>query len=148
MPFYEYIVVPAPEKSPRVKGLKGNRRFAYGLQEAMNELAQDGWEYYRAESLPEQERRTFMGGTETVIRNVLVFRREIETEADDAPLQPRMTLSQKDGPRAPVRVVPRDDSDSLERIYAAADTELEEDAQTPIFRRPLVARRKTSGADD
>jgi hypothetical protein len=28
MPFYEYKVVPAPERAPKVKGLKGAAKFA------------------------------------------------------------------------------------------------------------------------
>jgi hypothetical protein len=32
-------------------------KFASGLESLMNELAQDGWEYQRAESLPDEERR-------------------------------------------------------------------------------------------
>jgi hypothetical protein len=30
MPFYEYKVVPAPERAPKVKGLKGPAKFARG----------------------------------------------------------------------------------------------------------------------
>jgi hypothetical protein len=62
MPFYEYKVVPAPERAPKVKGLKGAAKFAQGLESLMNELAQDGWEYQRAESLPDEEKKGLMGG--------------------------------------------------------------------------------------
>jgi hypothetical protein len=55
----------------------------------MNELAQDGWEYQRAESLPDEEKKGFMGGKEVVTRNILVFRRELyfEENAEDTPAE-------------------------------------------------------------
>jgi hypothetical protein len=91
MPFYEYKVVPAPERAPKVKGLKGPAKFAQGLESLMNELAQDGWEYQRAESLPDEEKKGLMGGRETVTRNILVFRRELyfEENAETIPAEVR-----------------------------------------------------------
>lgn len=148
MPHYEYIVVAAPEKAPRVKGLKGTARFAYALQEVMNELSQDGWEYYRAESLPDTERKGLIGGTETVMRNVLVFRREMELEELDEPEPTRLALSQPTARRAPVRAVPRDESESVESFYATADAAPDPDNQTPVFRRPLVAERKRRSSEE
>jgi hypothetical protein len=62
MPFYEYKVVPAPERAPKVKGLKGAAKFASRAGGLMNEYAQDGWEYQRAESLPDEEKKGLMGG--------------------------------------------------------------------------------------
>ncbi|MDG4648090.1 DUF4177 domain-containing protein [Roseibacterium sp. SDUM158017] len=79
MPFYEYKVVPAPERLPKVRALKGPARFAHALETLMNELAQDGWEYLRAETLPEEERKGLTGRIE-VTRNILVFRRELYFE--------------------------------------------------------------------
>jgi hypothetical protein len=95
MPFYEYKVVPAPERAPKVKGLKGAAKFASRAGGLMNELAQDGWEYQRAESLPDEEKKGFMGGKEVVTRNILVFRRELyfEDTAEHSPPRP--------GPRRP-----------------------------------------------
>jgi hypothetical protein len=72
----------------------------------MNELAQDGWEYQRAESLPDEEKKGFMGGKEVVTRNILVFRRELyfEDTAEDTPAEARaaapLTLSRKVEPRS------------------------------------------------
>jgi hypothetical protein len=149
MPYYEYIVVAAPEKAPRVKGLKGTARFAYALQEVMNDLAQDGWEYLRAESLPDTERKGFMGGSETVTRNVLVFRREIDLEEPAEPQPARLAVSQPPAPRAPVRAVQHEAPDSDEGVHAAADMpKAEGDAQTPVFRRPLVAERPRRASED
>jgi len=77
---YEYKVVPAPTKGVKAKGVKTPEgRFSNALQEALNGVAGDGWEYCRAELLPSEE-RTGLTGSTTNWRNVLVFRREIEAE--------------------------------------------------------------------
>ena len=82
MPRYEYKVVPAPAKGRKGKGIKGaEARFSYTLQELMNGLAGHGWEYQRAETLPSVERSGLTRST-TEWRNVLVFRRLRETDAE------------------------------------------------------------------
>ncbi|MCZ4255998.1 DUF4177 domain-containing protein [Sulfitobacter sp. G21635-S1] len=82
MPRYEYKVVPAPSKGRKGKGVKGaEARFSYGLQELMNELAGEGWEYQRAETLPSVE-RAGLTSTTTEWRNVLVFRRLRNNDAE------------------------------------------------------------------
>ena len=73
---YEYKVVPAPQKGKKAKGVRaGEERFALALETLMNEMASDGWEYQRAETLPSIERSGFTG-TAKEWRNVLIFRRE------------------------------------------------------------------------
>ncbi|MFT3689490.1 DUF4177 domain-containing protein [Paenirhodobacter sp.] len=75
MQSYEYKVVPAPVRGEKERGLKtGAERFAHTLSQLMNELAQDGWEYWRAETLPAEERSGLTSKT-TVFHNLLVFRR-------------------------------------------------------------------------
>ena len=82
MPRYEYKVVPAPNKGVKAKGVKGaEARFSHALQELMNELAGYGWEYQRAETLPSIERSGLASST-TEWRNMLVFRRLRENDAD------------------------------------------------------------------
>jgi hypothetical protein len=72
---YEYKVVPAPVKGLKARGIKtAESRFANALQDIMNRMGSDGWEYQRAETLPSQERSGFTGSV-TTYRNVLVFRR-------------------------------------------------------------------------
>ena len=79
---YEYKVVPAPRKGRKAKGHKTNEeRFSFALQEVMNSLGADGWDYLRAETLPSDE-RAGLTGSQTVYRDVLVFRRE-RTAAQD-----------------------------------------------------------------
>ena len=78
---YEYRVVPAPTRGKKARGLKGPaERFAHALSEAINELAREGWEYLRTDTLPAEERSGLTGRT-TVFQNMLVFRRELEAEA-------------------------------------------------------------------
>lgn len=76
MSAYEYKVVPAPAKGQKGKGVKtGEARFALAIETLMNEMAAEGWEYQRAETLPSQE-RSGIAGSVTEWRNVLVFRRQ------------------------------------------------------------------------
>lgn len=89
---FEYKVIAAPEKGLKVKGVKSPAdRFALALTEQMNEMAAEGWEYIRTDTLPSIE-RSGLTSTQTVYRNVMVFRRsvtdqnhEITLEEDDAP---------------------------------------------------------------
>ncbi len=77
MQSYEYKVVPAPLRGDKERGLKtGAERFAHALAQLMNELAQEGWEYWRAETLPAEERAGLTSKT-TVYHNLLVFRRAL-----------------------------------------------------------------------
>lgn len=75
MQAYEYKVVPAPVRGEKERGLKtGVERFAHALSVLMNELGCEGWEYWRAETLPAEE-RTGLTSKTTVFHNLLVFRR-------------------------------------------------------------------------
>ncbi len=82
MPRYEYKVVPAPAKGLKGKGLRGpEARFSFAIEELMNAMAGEGWEYQRAETLPSIE-RAGLTGTTTEWRNVLIFRRPHSGEAE------------------------------------------------------------------
>ncbi|PYC48575.1 DUF4177 domain-containing protein [Litorivita pollutaquae] len=72
---YDYRVIPAPTKGRKAKGIKtAEARFAHTIETVMNEMAAQGWEFQRAETLPSEERS---GLTSTTVnyRNLLVFRR-------------------------------------------------------------------------
>jgi hypothetical protein len=76
MPEYEYKVVAAPRRAKRIKTVKaGEDRFAATLAEAINEAAQGGWEYVRAETLPCEERPGILRSKVETLHSVLVFRR-------------------------------------------------------------------------
>ncbi len=82
---YEYKVVPAPQKGTKAKGVKTPEgRFATSIEQLLNQLGQDGWEYQRAELLPSEERSGLTGST-TNWRNVLVFRRALTVETAEEP---------------------------------------------------------------
>lgn len=75
---YEYRVVPAPTKGQKAKGAKTQeQRFAAALTALLNQEAQEGWEFLRAETLPSTERQG-LTGSKTVFQNLLVFRRQAE----------------------------------------------------------------------
>ncbi len=76
MQTFEYKVVPAPNRSKRVKGVKGTAgRFAAVLTETMNEQAADGWEYLRSDSMPVEEKPGLLKSRVETYQTVLVFRR-------------------------------------------------------------------------
>ncbi len=82
---YEYKVVPAPTRGVKAKGIKSAEdRFAHALEMEMNNLAADGWEYLRADTLPSEQREGLIGKT-TVYQNMLVFRRPKKTAQAAAP---------------------------------------------------------------
>ena len=81
---YEYKVVSAPERGVKAKGVKTPEgRFARTIEDVLNEMASEGWEYQRAETLPSTERSGLTSST-TKWRNLLVFRRPIDTASAPA----------------------------------------------------------------
>jgi hypothetical protein len=104
MAVFEYKVVPAPAKGQKGKGAKGApERFALALETLMNDLAVDGWEYFRADTLPCEE-RTGLTGSTTVFQNMLVFRRA-SAVSESLPL-PRANLPEPPAAR-PTAVNPQ-----------------------------------------
>lgn len=82
MPRYEYKTIPAPTKGRKAKGVKGpEARFAFALEAVMNEMAAQGWEYLRSETLPSVE-RSGIASTTTQWRNIMVFRRVVDAELE------------------------------------------------------------------
>lgn len=76
----EYRVEPAPRRGTKTKGLKtSEERFAATLTAKLNEMAAEGWDYLRADTLPCEE-RSGIAGRSTTYHSVLVFSRP-KTEA-------------------------------------------------------------------
>ena len=72
---FEYKAVPAPTRGTKAKGAKTTEdRYAISLTETLNEMAAEGWEYMRAETLPCDERKGLTGSQQTY-QNILIFRR-------------------------------------------------------------------------
>ncbi|WP_425045771.1 DUF4177 domain-containing protein [Primorskyibacter sp. S87] len=85
MPRYEYKVVPAPQKGTKARKVKTpEARFSLSIENLLNKMGAEGWEYQRAELLPSDE-RTGLTGSATNWRNVLIFRRAIDTVEDFSP---------------------------------------------------------------
>lgn len=87
---YEYKVVPAPTKGEKAKGVKQpDARFARSVEGVLNQMAAQGWEFQRAEMLPNEE-RSGLSKTSKEWRNLLIFRRErtaeVATESTETPL--------------------------------------------------------------
>lgn len=60
---YDYKAVPAPRRSKRYKGVRGGpESYARTFEETLTSEAVDGWEFYRAESLPCEERKAGSAG--------------------------------------------------------------------------------------
>jgi len=77
MAYFQYKVIPAPRRGPKVTGVKTpEARFALGLEDTLNEMSREGWCYLRSDILPSEERQG-LASTHVVYRSVLVFRREI-----------------------------------------------------------------------
>jgi len=116
---FEYKVVPAPVKGVKARGVKsGPDRFAHALETVMNDLATDGWEYQRTDTLPCEEREGLMGKT-TVFQNMLVFRRTLQVAEVEEPVEEAKALP------APVPVVIPDSEPHVLEAEAEAEAEAE-----------------------
>ncbi len=81
---YEYRVIPAPTKGQKAQGVKGaEARYAFAIEDLMNRMGADGWEYQRSDTLP-MEVREGLTGTTTKFQTLLVFRRATGVEATKA----------------------------------------------------------------
>ncbi|MBE9638401.1 hypothetical protein [Salipiger mangrovisoli] len=85
MKTHEYKVLPAPTKGEKAKAAKGPEgRFAVSMSRLLNEMAEQGWDYIRADTLPSEERSGLTSST-TVWRTLLVFRRPVPQAPAAAP---------------------------------------------------------------
>lgn len=110
MPQYQYRVISAPDRGIKAKGLKTpENRFAHTIEETMNQMAAEGWEYQRAETLPSIE-RAGLTSTTTRWRNVLVFRKLLE-EVVPAPVSAVLPATEDQAePRVTTPQTPEDDA--------------------------------------
>ncbi|WP_239479890.1 hypothetical protein [Actibacterium sp. 188UL27-1] len=103
---YEYKVMPAPERGKKAKGLRGGEaRFAHALEDMMNDLGTHGWEYWRADTLPCEERQGLTGKT-TKFMNMLVFRRPAQAEEARAEIAGLLTPPVEETSDAPASAEP------------------------------------------
>ncbi len=101
---YEFLVVPAPRRGEKARGLRTTEdRFAHALTMLMNRMGAEGWDYVRADTLPCDERAGLTGGVRTTFQNMLVFRRplgraeeEVGPVPETAPRLPPLRLGTPD----------------------------------------------------
>ncbi len=87
MQSYEYKAVAAPTRARRFKGVKGTaNQFAMVISELMNDMASDGWEYLRSDSLPVDEKAGLLKGRVENYHTLLIFRRAKESAPEMAGL--------------------------------------------------------------
>lgn len=99
MAAYEYQVIPAPVRGEKAKGLKTTgERFANTLAAVLNDMAAQGWEYLRAETLPAEE-RSGLTGRNTAWQNLLIFRRALAGN-DAATAKPALAAAPAPAPTA------------------------------------------------
>jgi hypothetical protein len=103
MPGYNYRIVPAPERARKVKGAKTpEARFAATLEEDLNTLGEDGWEFVRTETFSVEERSGFTG-KKSVNRCMMVFRKPL---AEPAVAEAPVALRAAEPPEPELREAP------------------------------------------
>lgn len=87
MKTHEYKVIPAPTKGEKAKAIKGaEAKFAAAMSRLLNEMAEQGWDYIRADTLPSEE-RSGLTSSQTVWRTVLVFSRPVPAAPQSVAVQ-------------------------------------------------------------
>ena len=128
---FEYKAVPAPTRGTKAKGAKSTEdRFAVSITEALNEMAADGWEYVRAETLPCDERKG-LTGTQTTYQNILIFKR-FKQVAVSRPAPPSKRIM----PRPSARPA----ATSLRSLTPARECALQDPPQAPYVLHGAVPR--------
>lgn len=125
---YEYRAIACPPPSRRELS-PGADPFDEALTAAINDLAEDGWSYLRADTIGVRVRRFLRSTTEQ--RCFLVFRREAEAAAE-----PRLAVElRRDAPAARVR-----------RIRPAGKVEFIRSARRSILPTPANSDGRGSSA--
>lgn len=136
---YEYKVVPAPTRAEKQRGIKGtSARFAHAMTTLLNDLAAEGWEYWRADTLPCEERSGLTGKT-TQFQNLLIFRREVH----EVPIWAEAMIADEDEDGAFA-----EDDNEVEGDEAVSDLTLPDPEPTPAPRTPFPELRPAKDTAD
>ena len=74
MPGYEYKIVPAPDRAKKIRGVKGpEARFAATLEDSLNTLGAEGWEFVRTEVISVEERAGLTGKMSIELDDCLIY---------------------------------------------------------------------------
>ncbi len=136
---FEYKVVPAPTKGLKAKGIKtAQDRFAHALEQTMNQMGTDGWEYQRTDTLPCEQRSGLTGKT-TTFQHMLVFRRTIDSDASVLPVVAPIATTMTSEPEVVAPSVAQRTSETLVSTDApAAVADLNQSEAAPR-KEPQVA---------
>ncbi len=120
---YEYRVVAAPRKGKSGKGVKGGpAKFANAISTLMNDMAADGWDYLRADTLPCEERQGLTSKT-VKYHSMLVFRRPVAEE-----------VTPEEEPLALERHDPEPEPETVSEVEADAEPDTDETEPEIEFR--------------
>lgn len=73
---FEYKIVAAPRVAKKFKGVRGHAdRFARTVEEVIGEEAVNGWEYFRADTLPSDQKGGILRKGAETYQTLLIFRR-------------------------------------------------------------------------
>ncbi len=88
---FEYCLVEAPKKSSKYKrSSKSDDMFAHTVMDGMNELAREGWQFLRTETMYERRRTGFFIGKPRV-HEYMVYRRALRSNgmSFETPINPK-----------------------------------------------------------
>lgn len=151
---YEYLAIAAPTRGEKAKGAKTQaERYAVALSATINEMASEGWEYLRAETLPAEERSGLTGRT-TVFHNLLVFRRATEADAAQSAAAPVTTATEAPAPAPtprpePAPAAPKETAAKDAEVTPAAEPAKAPEAPaaktaSPVFSQPMTSADETN----
>lgn len=131
---FEYKVIPTPRRPKRAKGVKGEpARFANALTEAINEIAVEGWEFYKTETLPMDAKPGFFSKRIETFQSVMVFRRDLERVV----VAEEETLSADAAAIAPALVAISDELEDLPTFEGGAiETPVDEPDVVEVEEKP------------
>lgn len=148
---HEYTVTAAPDRGQRAKDAKTpTDRYALALAGILNDMAAEGWEYVRAETLPSDE-RSGIASRQTLWHNVLVFRRALPDAPSVDSVAPHPTRDEDATPAPaapPAQAAPPAPSSTPAGPPANQPTQkptVTEDAATPPLRRKEATTEPASG---
>lgn len=144
MDHFEYTVMPAPDRGSRNKSARTpTERYALALSEAINEMAVEGWEYVRAETLPSDE-RSGIASRQTLWHHLLIFRRPLAVEvevlaqpraAEPQPVKPAPSVAT---PATAVIETPEPEPEMPEAVPEKSSPKVEPALKGPSLRKPAA----------
>ena len=144
---YEYKVVPASSRPPKIKGVRdASERMRRAFEDLLNGLADQGWNYVRRDVMTVEARSGVLRRKEVRDETVLIFRREVAATLAELAEDDHYT-------RPAARPAPQPLADDLPDwpVDAAgdedADVAMAQVPERPTGAQPLFARRIEAARD-